>query len=147
MAALVIAAANVAWVSGPKDDGQQAGEAFIAGAAVFLSSKDGKWYKGQADGAGGDGGTAADAAGASGYGMALFTADAAGARGSIARPGAIVSVGAGAAATTYYFHGTAGSLGLLADIVNPNLATAVAKGIGSNKLAILNDPSPATTVP
>lgn len=137
MAALSITAASVAWVSGPKDDGQIAGEAFVAGAVVFQSSTNGRWYKAQADGVGGDSGTAVDAAGATGYGLALFTADAAGARGSIARPGSVVTIGAGTAGVMYFIHTTAGSMGPYADLGSTNKVTACAVGIGSNQVLLV----------
>ena len=52
MTALSITAANVAWVSGPVDHGCVAGEAFAAGAAVYLSASN-TWLKAQCDGTGG----------------------------------------------------------------------------------------------
>lgn len=139
MAAISVTAASVLYVSGPKDDGQTAGEAFVCGAAIFRSSLNGKWYKAQADGAGADSGTAADAAGASGYGMALFTADALGAKGSVARPGAVVTMNAVlTAGTTYYIHGTAGSFGPVADLASTNKCTAFCIAISTSQLLILD---------
>lgn len=131
MSALSITAANVAWVSGPKDVDQVAGEAFIAGALVYLKS-DGKWWKAQCD-------ATAEEAGATDLGIALATADAAGARISVAKAGAIVSVGAGAAGVVYHPGATAGSLVPTADLVSTNKVTVAALGIGSNKLLMCRD--------
>src|SRR3972149_9800957 len=101
MVALTITAANVVWQSGTKPlSDQVAGEAFIAGAAIYLAAN-GKWYKAQCDG------TAIEA-GSGGIGMALATADALGARISVALPGAIVAVGAGAAGGVRHARGTPG---------------------------------------
>jgi hypothetical protein len=147
MGDLAIAAAAVAWLSGPKDDGQTAGAAFIAGALLFQSAIDNKWYKARNDAAGADGGTAPDAAGANGYGMALFTADAAGAKGSIARPGAKVSIGAGVAAVPYLISATPGSLCLLADVGTTKRATIAAVGIGTNKLLLVQTYDVGSVVP
>ncbi len=111
MTALAVVAAQVAWVSGPISDGQVAGEAFTAGMMVYLKSTDLKWYKAQCDGT-------AEEAGSGGIGMALFTADAAGARGSIARPGAIVTVAASGLTVgiPYWIGNAAGALDPLADL-------------------------------
>lgn len=67
MADLTITAANVALVSGGRDDGALAGEAFTAGMAVYKSSTTGKWMKAQADG------TAEEAGSAVAFGIALNT--------------------------------------------------------------------------
>jgi hypothetical protein len=128
MTALSITASSVAYQSGPVDSDQVAGEAFSAGALVYRTD-DGKWKKAQCDG------TAAEA-GAEDLGMALFTADAAGARGSVAKPGAIVAVGAGTAGIVYAPGTTAGSLVPSADLASTNKVTVAAIGIGSNKLQL-----------
>jgi hypothetical protein len=129
MANLAITAANVGLISGPESGDQVAGEAFIAGALVYLNPSDSRWYKAKASGT-------AVQAGSAGIGMALGTADAAGARVSIARPGAIVSVGGGAAGTVYVVSATAGSLAPVADMVSTNKVTVAALGIGGNQLAL-----------
>lgn len=149
MADLTIAAASVAWVSGPKDDGQTAGEAFIAGTPVFQSSLNNKWYKTKNSGAGADGGSATDAAGANGYGIALFTADAAGAKGSIARPGAKVQIGTGTAGTVYFLSTNFGKLCPAADLVSTNKSTPAAQGIGGTgtQVRILDGYDPGSVVP
>lgn len=147
MGDLAIAAANVAWLSGPRDDGQTGGEAFIAGAVIFQSSLNNKWYKAKNNGAGGDGGTAADAAGANGYGVALFTSDGDGSKGSVARPGAKISIGAGVAAVPYLISATAGSLCLLTDVGTTKRATTVAVGIGTNKLLLVQTYDAGAVVP
>lgn len=131
MAAITVTASAVVYVSGPKDDGQVAGEAFAAGAALYLSSTDGKWYKAQADG------TAAQA-GADGYGMALFTADAAGARGSVARPGAKVTMNAAlTAGVAYFIHGTAGSFGVYSELASTNKSTIFCVAVSTSQLLLV----------
>ena len=126
--ALSITAANVAWASGPIDTDQVAGEAFVAGAILYRADN-GKWLKAQCDGA-------AVEAGANDIGMALFTADAAGARGSIAKPEAVVGIGAGTAGIVYALGTTAGSLIPTADLASTNKVTVAAIGIGSNKVKL-----------
>lgn len=129
MTALSITAANVAWQSGPVAKDQVAGEAFVAGAYVYRSSTTGRWLKAQCDGT-------AEEAGATETGMALFTADAAGARGSVALPGAIVAVGTGTAGVAYVPGDTAGALMPIADANSTDKVTLGALGIGSNKLLL-----------
>lgn len=129
MANLSITAANVAWVSGPIDKDDVAGEAFVAGAIVYLNT-DGTWKKAKA------GGTAIEA-GQNGIGMALATADAANARVSVARPGAVVAVGAGAAGLPYMISATAGSLCPFADLIATNKTTPAALGIGTSQLLLM----------
>jgi hypothetical protein len=128
MADLVIAAASVLYVSGPVDHGQVAGEAFNAGASVYLKS-DGKWYKAQSDGT-------AEEAGSGAWGMALATAAAVGAKLSVARPGAVVTVGTGAAGTTYILSRAAGSICPTADAASTDKVTVVAVGAGSSQLQL-----------
>lgn len=129
MAALTITAANVSLVSGNHDVDCVAGEAFAAGAAVSLKSSDGRWYKAQSDGT-------TDEAGGSDLGIALASADAAGARVSVAKTGAIVALGAGAAGAFYAVGATAGAINPVADLVSTNKATLIGVGIGSNKLLV-----------
>lgn len=126
MVALTIAAAAVAYQSGPILTDQLAGEAFIAGACVYQADN-GQWLKAQCDGS-------APEAGANNTGMALATADGAGARVSIAGPGAIVTVGTGAAGVVYCIGAVAGTFVPAADIVSTNKMTPVALGIGASKL-------------
>lgn len=128
MTALSITAANVIWQSGPKLADQQAGEAFVAGAMVYLSAA-GTWLKAQCDG------TAVEA-GSLGLGMALFTADVAGARGSIAQPGAIVAIGTGTAGVVYLPGRTAGTLIPAADLASSDKVTPAAIGIGSSQIQL-----------
>ena len=129
MAALTITAANVAWISGPIAEDQVAGEAFAAGALVYLSAS-GTWLKAQCDG------TAIEA-GSNNLGMALATADAAGARVSIALPGAIVSVGTGTAGIVYVPGTTAGTYIPTADLASTNKVTVAALCIGSGDLLLM----------
>lgn len=130
MSALSITASAVSLVSGAYRGDQIAGEAFAAGALVYLADA-GTWLKAQCDG------TAVEA-GANLLGMALGTADAAGARVSIATPGAIVSVGTGTAGIIYAPGATAGSLVPSADLTSTNKVTPAALGIGSNKLQLMH---------
>ena len=129
MAALTIAPASVAYISGPSLPDQVAGEAFNAGASLYQGDT-GYWFKAQADG------TAVEA-GANNTGIALATADGAGARVTIALPGATVSVGAGVAGVVYVIGAVAGQLVPVADMVATNKVTPVALGIGSNKLQLM----------
>lgn len=129
MAALSITAASVSLVSGPHLADQVAGEAFVAGAAVYQSSVDNKWYKAKANGT-------ADQAGATGLGIALATADAAGARVSIAVAGAIVALGTGTAGTAYVPGTTAGAINPIADLASTNKATILGLGIGSSQILV-----------
>jgi hypothetical protein len=129
MTALVITAANVVWQSGPKIGDQVAGEAFDAGAYIYRNPTTSKWLKAQCDGT-------ANEAGAEESGMALASSDGDGARITVALPGAVVAVGAGAAGVVYHPGATAGSLVPTADLVSTNKVTVAAIGIGSNKLKL-----------
>lgn len=117
MTALATVAAQVVLVSGPADHGQVAGEAFVAGAGLYQSAT-GTWLKAQCDG------TAIEA-GSLGFGMALATADAAGAKVSIARAGAIVKVAASGllAGIPYFVGNVAGALEALADLGSTDKVT------------------------
>lgn len=128
--ALSITAANVSYVSGPVSHGQVAGEAFVAGALVYYKPDTNTWLKAQCDG------TAAEA-GQDGLGMALGTADAAGAIVSIAKPGAIVAIGTSTAGTVYMPGTTAGTLIPMADAAQTNKVTPAALGIGSNRVLLM----------
>lgn len=129
MAALTITAANVSWTSGPVDHGCIAGEAFAAGAAVYLSAS-GTWLKAQGDG------TAVEA-GSLGVGLALGTADAAGARVSVARPGAVVAIGTGTAGVIYIIGDTAGGVHPSTDAGSTDKVTVFAQGVGSNSIQLV----------
>ena len=141
MAALTITAANVSLVSGAHDADQIAGEAFIAGAAVYKNSTDGNWYKAKCASA------TADQAGATDLGIALATADAAGARVSIAKQGAIVALGTGTAGTFYAVGATAGAINPVADLATTNKSTGIGIGIGSNQLQVARLYNAAAIVP
>lgn len=127
-AALSVTAANVLWVSGPKDADQVAGEAFAAGALVYLAAA-GTWLKAQDDG------TAIEA-GSLGIGVALATADVASARVSIARPGAIISLGTGTAGTVYINCDAAGGICPASDAMTTDKVTVVGVGIGTSRLLL-----------
>lgn len=126
---LTITASGVAWVSGPIDSGQKSGEAFVAGAMVYLSAT-GTWLKTQDDG------TAVEA-GQNGIGMALSTADAANAFVSVARPGAIVTIGTGTAGVVYTLADTAGDLAPTADNGSTDKITPAALGIGTSQVLLM----------
>lgn len=126
---LSVTASGVVFVSGPRDGDQQAGEAFAAGAIVYLSAT-GTWLKAQDDG------TAIEA-GQNGIGMALSTADASGARISIARPGAIVTIGTGTAGIIYTLSDNAGGLAPVSDNGSADKITPAALGIGTNQVLLM----------
>jgi len=131
MAALVIAAASVLWQSGPKLGDQVAGEAYDAGACIYLAAN-GKWLKAQADG------TAIEA-GSENIGMALGSADADGSRISVALPGAVVAVGTGTAGVVYCVGAVAGAYNPVADMASTNKVTVAAQGIGTSRLQLARD--------
>ena len=131
MTALSIPAANVSLDSGPHDVDCVAGEAFSAGASVIRKDADALWYKAQCDGT-------VEEAGATDLGIALFTAAGAGSRGSVAKSGAVVSVGS-AVCTAGFFYcpgRTAGSLVPSADLASPDKSTLAAVGISTSKLLV-----------
>lgn len=140
MADLTITAASVSLVSGNHDADQQAGEAFTAGASVYKNSADGKWYKAKASGT-------ADQAGATDLGIALATADAAGARVSVAKAGAVVALGTGAAGGIYVVSATAGKIAPAADLASTNKATIIGLGIGSNQIVVHRSYNAGAVVP
>jgi hypothetical protein len=129
MAAIVITAANVAWVSGPVLSDQIAGGAFTAGQVVYQADN-GTWLVAQGDGS-------AVEAGANNLGIALFTSDASGARGSIAVSGAIVSYGAVLTAALVYMIGdTAGSIYPTADLGSTDKMTVIGIAISTSQLLL-----------
>lgn len=131
MTALLISASAVAYVSGPVDVDQVAGEAFDAGDLLHKSGTDGKWYLAECDND--------DAhAGQYGLGLALATADAAGGRVTVARGGSIVTVGAGTAGTVYHPGTTAGDLIPSADLSADDRASIAALGLSTNRLLIVD---------
>jgi len=129
MSALSIAEANVAWVSGPFLDDQVAGEAFSAGANIAYDPSLRQWFKAACN-------ATAVKAGESNLALALASASAAGARLSVASPGAIVAVGAGTAGIVYHPGTTAGTLIPTDDLASGNKATIAALGIGNNRLLV-----------
>jgi hypothetical protein len=134
MTALTVTKAQVVYASGPVLPDAYAGEAIDAGDAVYLNDS-GQWLKAQCDG------TALEA-GANNCGLALATADALGARFSVALPGATVTLGAGAApaaGTVYFIGATPGDLIPAGDLSSGNKVTPVALGIGTNKVKVLRD--------
>lgn len=134
MAALSITAAQVLLASGPSEAGI-AGEAITQGQAVYLDASSGKWKKAQCDG------TAAEA-GQDGYGIALNAAGADGQPVQVARPNAVVTLGAGAApaaGTVYFVGATAGALNPAADLVSTNKALPIGLGLSTNRVLILKD--------
>lgn len=132
MTALTITASQVLPVSGPSKTGI-IGAALTAGSAVYYDAASGKWKAGQCDGSVAE-------AGQDGYGILLASTAADGQKCEVALPGAVVNLGAGAAAVAgmvYAFAAAAGSLAPLADMANPNKVTPLALGIGSGKVKIL----------
>lgn len=128
MTALSITKANVAYVSGPIAKDAYAGEAFDAGDLVYKNAS-GNWLKALHTGT-------AIQAGSLGLGLALATADAVGARVSIALPGAIVAVGAGTAGVIYCVGQTAGDIIPSADLGSGDKVTVAGVGIGTNQLQL-----------
>lgn len=129
MSAISITASNVTLQSGPTEMAT-AGEAFAAGAAVYQSAA-GTWLKAQCDGS-------TVEAGEVKVGVALFTADAASARGQVAVEGAEVNVGAVlTAGSPLYIHGTAGSMThALADLASTNKSTIVGIAISTSRMFV-----------
>lgn len=129
MAAITITAANVAWVSGPTLSDQIAGEAFTAGMAIYQADN-GTWLKAQGDG------TEAEA-GENNLGVALATADAAGARVSVALPSAVVAYGAVLTKGLLYIIGdTAGSIYPSADAGSGDQVTLLGLAISTSQLKL-----------
>ena len=128
MVALTIPAASVRLISGPDAPDQVSGEAFIAGANLYQAVS-GQWFKAKASGT-------VDEVGANNTGIALATADAAGARVSVALPGAIVQLGTGTAGVVYAIGAVAGQLVPMADLVATNRVHPVAVGIGLNQVQL-----------
>jgi hypothetical protein len=142
-AALSITASNVKLISGDKTDGAVAGEAITAGMGVYQKAADARWYKAQCDG------TAEEAGSLVGVGIALGTADAAGAVISVARHGAVVQIGAGTAGTVYYVGATAGGINPVADLATTNYSTPIAIGVGSSpaRVQIIGKYAPGAVLP
>lgn len=134
MAALSITASQVLPSTGPTDKGIF-GQATTPGQSMYWDTAAGQWKLADANA-----GSAA-AAGADGYGIALSATSAAGQPGVVARPGAVITLGAGAApaAGTVYFVGeTAGALDPAADVATSgDKVLPICLGVGSNKVMIL----------
>lgn len=130
MTALATVAAQVQLVSGPADHGQTMGEAAAAGAVVHLADN-GKWSKGQCDGS-------AIEAGKNGIGVLLSTADAANAKVSIARPGAIVKVAASGLVPgiPYFVGNTAGALEPIGDLGANDKVTFAGMTISATEMLV-----------
>lgn len=136
---LTVTASSVAWVSGPVTCEKQSGEAFVAGAALYYSAS-GTWLKAQGDGT-------ATEAGVNGLAVALGTSDAAGAFVCVARAGAIVTLGTGAAGTVYIIGDTAGGIYPAADAGTADKVSIIGLGIGSNRLQIVEVYNAGSVVP
>lgn len=131
MAALLITAAQVLLVSGPTKD-VTFGGMITQGQAIYFDTTSGKWKQAQCDG------TPAEA-GAAEYGIAR-SGGSDGQLGVVALPGAKVNLGAAAAAAAgvvYVIEATAGAINPVADMVSTNKVTALALGIGSNTVKLL----------
>lgn len=132
MSALSITAAQVLPVSGPTK-AVTFGATVTAGQSLYFDTTAGSWKLAQCDG------TAAEA-GADGYGIALC-GGAAGQPGTIALPGAKVTLGAAAAPAAgevYCIGATAGAINPRSDITSTNKVTPLAMGVGSNAVKLLD---------
>jgi len=132
MTDLSVTASQVLYVSGPMEY-VTAGAAITTGQVCYKAA-DNTWLPAQTDG------TAVEA-GANGVGLALATAAAAGARIGMARPGAIVTIGAGAGPTTgvvYYISNGAGGLAPIGDIGSADKVVPFCLSIGSNQIQLLD---------
>lgn len=132
MAVLVITAAQVLPSAGPTVAGI-AGAAITQGQAVYFDAASGTWKLAQGDG------TAAEA-GQDGYGIALSAAGAAGAPIVVALPGAVITLGAGAApaaGVVYYIGDTAGGLHVVGDIGSTDKVVPICLGLTTNRVLIL----------
>lgn len=132
MAALTVTAAQVLPSTGPSVAGI-AGAAITPGQSVYFASS-GKWLLAQGDG------TAAEA-GEHGYGIALTESAADGQPIVVALPGAVITLGAGAApdpGTVYYPGDVAGGLALRADLGAADKALPLALGLTTNRVLILS---------
>lgn len=132
MTDLSITASQVLYVSGPMEY-VTTGEAVTVGQICYKAA-DNTWLKAQTDG------TAVEA-GANGVGLALGTTSAAGQKIGMARPGAIVTLGAGAAPTAgivYYISNTAGGFAPIADIGSADKVVPFCLSIGSNQIKLLD---------
>lgn len=144
MAALSITASQVKYINGPVEAAARTGEAITEGMYVTKSSTDGKWYKADCDAA------SADKAGKTKGGIAVSGAAGADCLITVALPGAIVTLGAGAApaaGTAYYISDANGGLALLADLAATDYATIGAQGVGSNQVQVLNTYNAGALVP
>ncbi len=133
MTALSITTSQVNYLSGPTEL-VLSGEAITVGMAVYRAS-DGLWYKAQCDG------TAVEA-GSLGKGIALASALAANQKIGVAKPGAKITLGAGAAPTTgvvYYIGATAGALNPVGDLSSTNKVSPIALCIGSNQAKVMGE--------
>ena len=132
MAALPITASQVLPVSGLRETGI-GGAAITQGQAVHYDGA-GKWKPAQCDG------TAVEA-GAEKYGIALTACAADGQPVVVALPGAVVNLGAGAAAvagTVYFVGATAGALNVAGDLSSTNKVTPICYGVGTNRVKVLD---------
>lgn len=131
MAALSITATQVLLISGDSEKGI-ASAAITQGQAVYKSGTDGRWGLAQNDGT-------ADEAGATNAGIALNASGAANQPITVALDGAVVDMGAGAAAVAgipYFIGATAGQLVVLGDLSTTNKVTPLAFGVGTNYVLV-----------
>jgi len=132
MTDLTVTASQVLYVSGPMEY-VTSGEAVTIGQICYKAA-DNTWLKAQTDGT-------ATEAGANGVGLALGTASAAGQKIGMARPGAIVTLGAGAGPTAgvvYYISNTAGGFAPIGDIGTGDKVVPFCLSIGSNQIQLLD---------
>lgn len=129
MPALTVTASDVDYISGSVVDGIEASAAFDAGDVIAKDPSTNLWAKAQSDGT-------VTEAGATQLGIALFTAPAAGARGSVATYGSIVDLGSAVAGTVYVVGPTAGDLLPAGESASTEKVTVVGIGIGSGQLLV-----------
>lgn len=119
MAALSVTATSVAWVSGAEPVSGVLGETATAGQCVYVKSSDNRLWLSQCDG------TAAEAAAVG----ILLTGGAAGQKALYAPDKAVINIGATTAKVHYWVHGTAGGVGLQADVGSGNYITRLGYSI------------------
>lgn len=143
MADLVITQAQVLLVSGPSENGL-GGEAILPGQAVYRRTSDRKWMLAQADGTAEQAGVGTD------LGIALNECDADGQPITVARAGARVTLGAGAApaaSAIYVVSATLGGIAAAADIVTAGHRRSVlALGAGTNAVDVIGK-APGAAIP
>lgn len=115
MAALSITAANVAWISGGKNNSYNAGAAITAGQAIYLDSATNTWKLADGD---------ASAAAADCQGIALNTG-VSGQPMTVQTDGTLTIGGTMTLGEVYFVSTTAGAIIPAGDLANPNRTTII----------------------